>query len=241
VEQVSWPWPRLKPTTVLRPSGEGRQPRRSCPASGSTPAGPRVLVLAEDPTVGLVLKEVLTRDGHDVHLTATAVEAFGVLAAGPVDAVVSDTATAQTAGTQLVELIRSDRAGMPVLFLIADPIPPAASGSSASSAAGSTGDWPGVDTVDGRAGELTATVEAGRRLRSLLEFAADRDRRPAARHRSRLPSDPGPSITTDPPGEPPVTGPSRCRETAAVGAFSGVGGCGAHPAAGVAAPGGLFT
>lgn len=40
----------------------------------------------------------------------------------------------------------------------------------------------GGEVVDGGGGEPAAAAEAGSRLRSLLEFAADRDRRPAARH-----------------------------------------------------------
>jgi len=198
-----------------------------------------VVVLSGDPAVGVVLGEVLTQAGHEVRLTATPVEAFRVLAAGWVDAVVSDTATAQKAGSELVELIRSNRPGAAVLFLTAEITPRVGSDALVGPVGASE-----VEVVDGGAGELTATAEAGRRLRSLLEFAADRDRRPAARHRSRLPCHPCGSVTVDPPGRSPVTGLSRCGETAVVGpvgAVGGVGGCGAHPAAGVAVPGGLFT
>jgi len=155
-----------------------------------------------------------------------------VLAAGWVDAVVSDTVTAQRSGLELVGLIRSNRPGVAVLFLTAEITARVDSGPLVGLSE--------AEVVDGSGGELTVTAEGGRRLRSLLEFAGDRDRRPAARRRSRLPSDPGRSITAEPPGQPPGTGPSRCRETAAVGAFGGVGGCGSHPAVGVVVPGGLF-
>ncbi len=235
MEQVSWPWPRWDPSAGIGPPGRVGDPRLSADVSGLRPTRQRVVVLSGDPAVRLVLGEVLTQAGHEVRLTASPVEAFRVLAAGWVDAVVSDTATAQKAGSELVELIRSNRPGVAVLFLTAEITPRVGSDAPVGPVGASE-----VEVVDGRAGELTATAEAGRRLRSLLEFAADRDRRPAARRRSRLPSDPGRSITAEPPGQPPVTGPSRCRETAAVGAFGGVGGCGAPPAVGVAAPGGLL-
>jgi len=239
MEQVSWPWPRWDPAAVTGLPGRVAGPRLPAGVSGLPPTRQRVVVLSGDPAVGVVLGEVLTQAGHEVRLTATPVEAYRVLAAGWVDAVVSDTATAQKAGSELVELIRSNRPGVAVLFLTAEITPRVGS----DALVGPVG-VAGGEVVDGGGGELTATVEAGRRLRSLLEFAADRDRRPAVRRRFPLPSHPGRSITTNPPGQSPVTGPSRCRETAAVAAVGGVGvvgGCGAHPPVGVAAPGGLFT
>jgi len=235
VEQVSWPWARWDPSAGTVSPGRVADPRLPVGVSGLRPTRQRVVVLSGDPAVRVVLGGVLTQAGHEVRLTASPVEAFRVLAGGWIDAVVSDTATARRVGSELVELIRSNRPGVAVLFLTAEITPQVGRGAPVGPVGAAGG-----EVMDGSGGELTATAEAGRRLRSLLEFAADRDRRPAARHRSRLPSHPGRSITTDPPGEPPVTGVSRCRETAAVGAFGGVGGCGSHPAVGVVVPGGLF-
>ena len=236
MEQVSWPWPRWDPAAVTGPPDRFAGARLPAAVSGLPPTRQRVVVLSGDPAVGVLLTEDLTQAGHEVRLTASPVEAFKALAAGWVDAVVSDTTTARRVGSELVELIRSNRPGVAVLFLTAEITSQVGLGAPVGPVGAAGG-----EVMDGSGGELTAAAEAARRLRSLLEFAADRDRRPAVRRRFRLPSHPGRSITTNPPGRSPLTGVIRFAGTAAVGAMGGVGGCGSHPPVGVAAAGGLFT
>ena len=177
MEQLSWPWPRWDPAAVTGLPGRVAEPGVPAAVSGLPPTRQRVVVLSGDPAVGVVLSEVLTEAGHEVRLTASPVEAFKGLAAGWVDAVVSDTATARKVGSELVELIRSNRPGVAVLFLTADLAPRVGSDATVGPLGAAGG-----EVMDGGGGEPAAAVEAGRRLRSLLEFAPDRDRRPAARH-----------------------------------------------------------
>ena len=69
------------------------------------PAVASVLVVDDEPEIGLMLQEVLERDGHRVAVAASGAEALTLLAAGRFDLVLSDLRMADGNGVELYQAI----------------------------------------------------------------------------------------------------------------------------------------
>lgn len=174
MEQVSWPWPGWDPTAATAAADRVPAPAVSRRVNPPGRAQKRVLVLDDDPSLGLALSRVLARCGHEVHLATTPAEAFDVLAGGEIDVVVCDTAVAETARREWAEGIRAHHPGLPILFLTGNSNPEAVL---PHPLVGLVTRPFGPDAVDRGVRELIATAEAGRRLRSLIESGDHRDHR----------------------------------------------------------------
>jgi len=109
-------------TTVkihLPACGKGVRSKRDAAADGAEGRGETVLVVEDEPDVRRMAERILTRGGYSVVGTAEGATALGLLGNGEqrVDLLLTDVIMPEMLGTELVERVRADHPGLPVLYM----------------------------------------------------------------------------------------------------------------------------
>lgn len=77
----------------------------------------RILLVDDDPEIVHVARFSLEREGHDVTVAGSAAEAFEALASHDPEAVLLDVMLPDMDGRDVLERLRCERPGLPVVFL----------------------------------------------------------------------------------------------------------------------------
>lgn len=79
----------------------------------------KILVVEDDPTMGVLVKKGLEDDGYDVTLTANGIEALIAVAQNDFSAAAIDVMLPEMSGFEICRHLRNQGNGLPVLLLTA--------------------------------------------------------------------------------------------------------------------------
>lgn len=77
----------------------------------------RILVVDDDEFVRLAVSSVIERLGHEVLVAESGVQALEILAAEPIDLIISDVSMPKMDGIELILRVRADHPDLPVLIM----------------------------------------------------------------------------------------------------------------------------
>jgi PAS domain S-box-containing protein len=96
-----------------------RDPQAEAPTTAAVTGDERVLVIEDDPAIGVVTVRILANAGYDAHLASNLEQALA--AAGPdrptLDAVVCDLHVGAAAGPEIVAKLRQQQPDLPIMYM----------------------------------------------------------------------------------------------------------------------------